>query len=107
MLQVAKKAYEAFVSSATPRGSEKPRFDRDFWAINRSGKGQQSQTNFLAVKLRDVEEDWPEIFDTFDIEELDEIIEEAKEHCFEPTIIPVNTRKELDKVADYLASDED
>lgn len=106
-LRLGVKAYNAFKDQATPRGKEKPVFDRDFWAISRSGTEQQSQTNFKPVKLRDLEEEWDEIFENFDPADLDDIIAEAKTTLFSPSIIQVHTRKQLREVAKYLASDDE
>jgi hypothetical protein len=116
-LRLAVKAYTAFKEQATPRGKEKPIFTRDFWAINRSGKQQQSQTNFKPVKVRDLVEDWDEILEHLDLAEdatdaeitaeLEALIAEAKENLSTPSIVQVHTRKQLLEVAKYMAGDEE
>lgn len=100
------KAFNAFSDAATPKGKEKPVFDRDYWAVNRSGKGNQSQTNFKPVKDRDLEEDWEEIFDNFDPEDLDAILEEAAEKVYPLSSFAGANRKKLAELARY-AADED
>lgn len=104
VLALGVRAYAAFKSAATFK--EKPAFDRDYWAITRSGKNQQSQTNFRPVKERDLEEDWDEIFENFDLEDLSEIIAEAQENNFEPDIITVPSRKALLDIAKYMVDEE-
>jgi hypothetical protein len=104
ILQVGVKAYKSWKSAATGR-DEKIHYDKDFWAVNRSGKGQQSQTNFRPLKLRDLEEDWEELADLFDFDELDDIIADAKEDMYDTSIIPGNTRAQLREVAKYFAEE--
>jgi hypothetical protein len=107
VLQIAVTAYKAFVAAATPRGKETPVYDRDYWAISRSGKDQQSQTNFNKVKERDLEEDWEEILEYIDLDALPDIIEESKEDMFDEDIVQVTPRKALREIAKYMADDEE
>ena len=108
ILQVGVKAYNSFKSTATPRGKDKPAFDKDYWAISRSGQGTSSQTNFNPVKERDLEEDWEEIFDEFEPADLGDIIEESCDHMFDWKIIqkPLSN-KELRDVARHLTEEDD
>jgi flagellar biosynthesis GTPase FlhF len=109
ILQVAVRAYNAFKDTATPKGKENPVFTNGFFAVNRSGKGQQTQTNFKPVKLRDIEEDWEELLENFDPdpEVLKELVAEARESLFDYTVVQPSTPKQLLEVAKYLASDDD
>lgn len=106
-LQVAVRAYNAFKDAATPKGKENPVFTNGFWAVNKSGKNQQTQTNFKPVKLRDIEEDWEELLDQFDPADITGIIAEAKESLYDYTVVQTSTRKQLLEVAKYLASDDE
>jgi len=105
ILQIGIKAEKALLEACADKATGAPRLERDFFAVNRSGKGQQSQTNFRPVKLRDLEEDWPEVLEQFDVEELPEIIEDAKKQCFDTSIIPVYSTKQLREVARYLVEE--
>lgn len=107
ILQMGVTAYEAFKSAATPRGKEKPLFERDYWAVSRSGKNRKSQTNFQPMKDRDLEEDWSEIFEEFDIDDLPAIVEEAQENVFDISIIQTHTAKQLRDVARHLTEDDE
>ena len=106
VLQIGITAYNSFKSTATPRGKDKPDFERDYWAVSRSGKGKQSQTNFNPVKERDLTEDWGEIFEGFKADELEDIVAESMDHLFDYTIIPVHSNKVLRDVARTLTEDE-
>jgi len=75
--------------------------------VSRSGKGNKSQTNFLPMKERDLEEDWEEIFETFDLADLPAIIEEAQEDLFDYSIIQTHTAKQLRDIARHLSEDDD
>lgn len=99
------KADKALEAAATKNG--KVNIARDYWAVTKSGKGQQTQTNFRPVKQRDLEEDWPEIFENFDPEDLPAIIEEAKENLFDASIVEVRSMKQLREVSKFLADDDE
>lgn len=105
ILQMGIKAWKALQEVATDKRTEKLRLQRDFFSVLKSGRGNQTQTNFRPVKERDLVDDWPELLDNFAIDELPDIIAEAKEKVFDPTIIQVSTRKQLNEVAAYLAED--
>jgi hypothetical protein len=107
VLRVAVTAYTALKEAAISKTSGKPKLLGAYFTVSRSGTGTKSQTNFRTVKPRDLEEDWPEIFDNFEADDLPDMIEEAKGSCFGPEVVdvtPVHTLKELAK---YLASEED
>jgi hypothetical protein len=104
ILQVGVRASKALEDAAKDQKGN-IRIDKDFFAASRSGKGQQAQTNFRPVKQRDLEDDWPEVLEDFDLDELAGVIEEARENCFDPSIVQTSTRKQLDEVAQYLADD--
>jgi hypothetical protein len=106
LLQVGIRAWKALQDAAWDKRVDRPRLQNGFFAVNRSGSGTQSQTNFRLVKQRDLEEDWPEILNNFELTDLPVIIEEAKAKKFDPTIFQSSTRAELLKVARYLAADE-
>jgi hypothetical protein len=103
ILQIATKANQALREASMDRVTGKPRRDRDFWAVSRSGKGQTSQTNFRPVKLRDLEDDWEEVLDHFDIADLDDIVGKAQDRCFDASIVTVTPKKGLDEVVKFLA----
>lgn len=105
VLQVGTKAFEALKTAATNRAG-KIVIDKDFWTVTKSGKQQRTQTNFRPVKLRDVEEDWPEVFESFDPDELEDIIETSKKKLYDEKIFKPSTLRQLKEVARYLA-DED
>lgn len=103
ILQIATKANQALREASMDKVTGKPRRDRDFWAVSRSGKGQTSQTNFRPVKLRDLEDDWEEVLEHFDIADLDTVIGKAQDKCFDTSIVTVTPKKALDEVVKYLA----
>jgi hypothetical protein len=105
MLQVAVKAFEALKEAATPRDADRPKIRVGYWAVTRSGKGQRSQTNFRPVKERDLEEDWSEIFEHFNFDELPDIIEEAKTQLLKPDFVRPSTIAQLQKVARLLSEE--
>ena len=103
-LRIGIKAYKA-LKAAVPGKADPPNFLDLFFAVNRSGKGQSSQTNFTPVKRRDLAEDWDEIFDHFDEDDLDDILAEGHENVFGLEIIEMATKKQLDEQAKYLSED--
>lgn len=106
LLQVGIKAYNAFKDAATSRSATEPNFNKDFFSVSRSGKGGQSQTNFTPVKLRDIEEDWGEVLEHWDIEDIEDIIADAEEEMFEPAdVVQVKSAKQLREVAKFLSED--
>ncbi len=105
VLPLGVKADQALMDAATTKRSGTPDIEKDFFTVSRSGKNQQSQTNFRPIKERDIEEDWEELLDVFDIEDLPDLIEEAKENLFDTSIVQVSTTKQLREVAAYLAED--
>lgn len=107
VLQIGVKAFKAFVSAATPRGKERPIYDRDYWAISRSGKDQQSQTNFQRIKDEDLDEDWDEIFEYIGDAEIEDLVVEAQDHLFDDSIVQTHTAKQLRELARYAADDDD
>lgn len=107
VLPLGQRAFRAWSKLATGRGEEEAHFDQGFWAINRTGKQGQSQTNFQPVKQRDLEEDWPELEDSFSFEDLPAILKSARKEMFDHTVVQVTPVKELRRIAEYLTSDED
>ena len=101
------RAYNALLEAASDKATGAKRVERDFWAVNRSGKGQQSQTNFRPVKQRDLEDDWTEILESFDIDDLPQIIENAKGNVFDFSIVSVTSRQQLLEVAKFATSSDD
>lgn len=106
VLQLGVTAYSALKEAATDRNTDKVNLERDYWAINRSGRKQQSQTNFQRVRERDLEEEWGDDIQLDDLKELPEIVEEAKKHLFDFSIVQTTSRRELRETARYL-TDED
>lgn len=105
VLQLGIKAYKSLVDLSTKGGEASP--SKDYWAINRSGKNQQSQTNFRPVKERDLEEDWEEILDFFSLDDLDDIIANAENHLYDVSIVSVSTKKELRDISRIMAEDDE
>ena len=107
VLQVGIKAHNALMEAATDKATGAIRIDRDYWAISRSGKGQQSQTNFRPVKQRDLEDDWSEVVEYFDIDDLPSIIKTAQAHCYDASIVQVETHAQLLEVARFAVAADD
>lgn len=107
VLQIGIKAWNALKDVATDKTTDKVRLTNGFFAVVRSGKGTNAQTNFRPVKERDIEDDWDEILENFDMDELDDLIAEAKESAFLPTIVQKSTRRQLLDVAKYMSTDDD
>lgn len=106
-LQVGRKAFEAYKELATSKVNGQILFEKELWSVNRSGKRQQTQTNFHKVKLRDVEDEWPEVLSFFDLEELPTLVAEAKTELYTVDDVQVSTKAELKEVARFLVGDED
>ena len=104
-LQIGKRAWDSLSEQATDAKGVL-RLEKDFWSVNKTGKSTSSQTNFRPVKLRDIKDDWPEVLEDVDLEELPEIIEEAKENLFGTDIVQVHTKAQLREVSKYLSDDE-
>jgi hypothetical protein len=68
---------------------------KNYWAISRTGKQQQTVYHLNAVKPRDLLEDWG-------IEEAMAEVETAKIEPFERSVIKEHTWAELDEIADSL-----
>ena len=107
VFQIGIRAERALEEAARDRSNDEVLVTRDFWAVNRSGKGQQSQTNFRPVKQRDLEDDWSDVLNHFDIADLSSIIKKAKQECYGLDIFPDHTTKQLMDAARILASLED
>lgn len=105
ILALGVKADKALEDAATSKKSGEVDILKDFFAVSKSGKNQQTQTNFRPIKLEDILEDWEEILDRFNIDELDDIIDEATGHLFDPSVVQVTPPKQLREVATYLAED--
>jgi hypothetical protein len=107
VLMIGVKADESLIDQGSD-AKGKLRISDGFWAVNRSGKGTSSQTNFQPVKERDLEDDWDEIYEYFDPDDLDDVIAEAQEHKFDPgEVVQETPLHELKQLARHLASDED
>jgi hypothetical protein len=106
LLQIGTRAFQALKEAATDKRTNKIRMDKDFWAVQRSGKRQQTQTNFRPVKERDIEEDWAEVLEFFDLDELPELIEKAERNLYDWSIIQVSTKKQLREIAGYLSEED-
>jgi hypothetical protein len=105
-LQIGKRAWDSLSEQATGNDGVL-RLEKDFWSVNKTGKGTSSQTNFRPVKQRDIKEDWPEVLEDISLKELPDAIEEAKENLFDTDIIQVSTKAQLREVSKYLAEDDD
>ena len=105
ILPLGVKAAKALDNAATSKKTGVPDILKDFFAVSKSGKDQQTQTNFRPVKVDDIVEDWEEILDRFDINDLDEIIEASLDHLFDISLVQVTPPKQLREIAAYLAED--
>jgi hypothetical protein len=105
ILPLGVKADKALVNAATSKKTGVPDILKDYFAVSKSGKDQQTQTNFRPVKLEDILEDWEEILDRFDIDKLDDILDESLEKMFDVSLVQVTPAKQLREVAAYLAED--
>ena len=103
ILQIGIRAWNALKEAATSKKTGKIDLEKDFFTVSRSGSGNKSQTNFRPVKLRDIEEEWDEILENFDLADLDDIIEEAKEQNLGWEAVEYDSRRKLDEVAKYLS----
>lgn len=104
-LQIGIKAWNDLISKATDKNTDEVKLQRNYFAVRRTGKNQQSQTSFQPVKLRDIEEDWEELLDHFDIADLPELVKEAKKKRRTIDQVQFTPMKELREVAKYLAED--
>jgi hypothetical protein len=103
-LQINTSAYKDLKEVFNDRKSGKPIIDEDFASVKKSGKGFQTRTKFTKVKDRDLEDDWDEIFEYFDLKDLDDIIDEAQDELYtiEEVSPKATPRRELEKLAKYL-----
>lgn len=74
---------------------------KNFWAINRTGKMQQTVYNLMSVKARDLVEDWGDALGSLTIEEIDLALADIKP--FERSIIKDSTYAELLDLAEQFA----
>jgi hypothetical protein len=105
VLKVGTKAYQNLKDVATPRNASKPVIDKDYFAVQRTGPKGQQQTGFRPVKERDLKDDWAAEFEAFNLDDLPDIIEEAKGDLYDPSIIQRSSKQKLEDLAKY-ASDE-
>jgi hypothetical protein len=103
-LQINTSAYNDLKEVFKDRKTGNPIIDVDFASLKKSGKGFQTRTKFTKVKDRDLEDDWNEIFEYFDFQDLDSIIEEALDDLYtiEDVSPKATSRRELEKLAKYL-----
>jgi hypothetical protein len=108
IMRLGVKAYNSLRDLARDRRNEDVyHFGDNFFSVQKSGKNQQSQTTFRSVKQRDLEDDWPEIVESFDMDTLDEYIADLENSLHDYTIVKMPKRSELDKVARYLTEDDE
>lgn len=69
---------------------------KNYWAISRTGKMQQTVYHLTPVKARDLAEDW----NITNVEEIEQAIADMKP--YERSVIKENTWEELDVIADSL-----
>lgn len=74
---------------------------KNFWAINRTGKMQQTVYNLMSVKARDLIEDWGDEVGAMTIEDIDLALAEMKP--FERTAIKDSTYAELLDLAEQFS----
>jgi hypothetical protein len=108
ILRVGVRAWKNLEELATSKTSGKVNITQGFWAINKTGSGNAVSTNFKPVKQRDLEEDWPEIFENFAFEDLDALVAEAKENVFGVRdVVEETPMKALRDIARHLADDDE
>jgi hypothetical protein len=106
LLQLGITAWNALKEVATSKKTGQLNLEAGYYTVSRSGKDQQSQTNFRPLKWRDIEEDWDELEERFDFADIDILIEEAKESVYEPLdVVQISTFKQLEEQAAYLSED--
>jgi hypothetical protein len=105
LCQIGIKAWESLKEIATDRKTGKLELQRHYFAVSKSGKVQTSQTNWRPVKESDIEDDWPEVLENFEMDELPSIIKEAKGNVFDWSVFTVPTIRQLRDVAKYLSED--
>jgi hypothetical protein len=104
-LQIGSKAYQALKETATNKTTGKIEVQKGYFAVSKTGKGQKAQTNFIPVKERDLDDDWSEIFEYFEADDLAAIIEESLEDAYGPDIIKPTPMRQLEEIARYLSDD--
>lgn len=106
-LEIRGRTYTAFKEIAASRTTGKVQFDKDFWALSKTGAKANTQYNFQPVKPRDIKDDWSDVLEYFDLADMNAIIAKAKKKLYDYKVIRTHTKKELRDIARYLADDED
>ena len=108
-LQINTSAYKDLKEVFNDRKTGLPVIDQDFASVKKSGKGFQTRTKFTKVKDRDLQDDWDEIFEYFDLKDLDDIIAETVDDLYtiEEVSPKATPRRELEKLAKYLDEPDD
>lgn len=101
VLQIGITAWNILEKLATRNG--KLDLERSLWAVNRSG----NNTNFQAVKERDLREDWGDDVPQSTRRNLAALIEEAKEEMFDDSIVYRESKAELKDLADHWSKYDD
>lgn len=106
VLQINQSAYKNLKEVFADRKTGEPVIDAEglYASVKKTGKGFQTRTTFTKVKERDLKEDWPEVFEYFDFDDLGAMVDEAMEDLYtKDEVAPKPTsRRDLDKLAKYL-----
>lgn len=108
VLRLTTTGYQNLKEVSNDRKTNLPVIDRDFFAVQKTGAGTNSaRVVFRPVKERDLEDDWDEIFDQFDPDDLPDLIEDAQGMLFTSDVVKVTPRRELEKLVKYLNEKQD
>jgi hypothetical protein len=108
LLRLTTTGYQNLREVSADKKTGSPVIDRDFYAVQKTGAGTNSaRVVFRPVKERDLDDDWDEVYDHFDPDDLEDIIAEAQENLFPEDVIKPTPMRELEKLARYLNDKED
>jgi hypothetical protein len=106
ILQLGIKAWKSLEGVAKSKKTGKVDIEKGYYTVTKTGKKQQTQTNFRPINEDDIEDDWEELLDNFDLDDLPALIEDAKQDLFtEVDVVQTSTKTQLREVASYLAED--
>jgi hypothetical protein len=110
-LQINQSAYKNLKEVFADRKTGDPVINAEgvYASGKRAGQGFQTRTTFTKVKERDLQDDWPEVFEFFDIDDLAGMLNEAMEdlYAIEEVSPKATPRRELEKLAKYLDEPEE
>jgi hypothetical protein len=110
-LQINTTAYKNLKEVFADRKTGTPVINAEgvYASIKKAGKGFQTRTTFAKVKERDLEDDWDEIFEYFDLKDLPGMLDDALDELYtiEEVSPKATPRRELEKLAKYLDEPDD